>query len=118
VATLFGLECLRYAQGVLQVARFERINGLSAEVNVLAQLECEMTFAVSPADFERRYVDRTLNILDARRILIELGFELPAIVESYHQLHGLLKETQRAGDRLAHHQIAEFDRRAFTLAEE
>jgi hypothetical protein len=111
VATLFAINCQRYAEGVVQVARFEQVNGICANSNVLSHLECEITIAVSPAEFQRLYVAKTVSALVASTALRELGFSVPTRIYSITHLRELIKETQQNRQRLSVGQIEEFDRR-------
>jgi hypothetical protein len=114
VATLFAINCLRYGEGVVHLARFEQVNGLCAESNVLSHVECEITFAMLPTAFERLYVTKTVDALQSRRTLQSLGFSIPASIYNLTHLRELLHETRQKGQRLDVSQIEEFDRRVLT----
>lgn len=108
VATLFGLECLRFGPAIVQMCNQAAVSSLLEPANVLADLEKEVAVGLPPDEFTRRFAESFLPVLVARDILAELGFELPPTVANKVALQGLLKSTPR----LRSEDIAVFEARA------
>jgi hypothetical protein len=105
VATLFGLECSRWGPAVLLAADAVSLAGLVASGNVLADIEQELAVMVSPSEFAERFVAWTVPIARARRVLHDLGYELPVTISSREAL----SEELRLWRRLRKDEIARFD---------
>lgn len=112
VATLFGIECLRHGEGVVQIAPRLPLNGLIGPSNVLSSLEREITLRLLPAEFEN-YVVQTISAAQARDILNNMGYELPERIGGYFQLGRWIEDT--ASRRLSELELADFNSQALNL---
>jgi hypothetical protein len=111
VATLFGIECRRYGEGVVYLALRRRFRRLIVPPNVLGTLEREIAIAISPLHIAN-LADFTITALSARKILINLGFALiPAAISDYNHLQ-LALETRAP---ISEAQIREFTHRAIRV---
>jgi hypothetical protein len=107
VATIFGLECARHGRAVIYLANASAAAEFLLPGNVLAELECELVVSMPPREFVSRVAFGIVGVAEARHVLTEVSFELPATVSSRRAISRALKDLPR----LTPEQIAEFDRR-------
>ena len=84
VATIFGVEAGKNGTGVLHIASKTDLTDVDIlEGNVLAGIEREVPVGVKPSKFAD-LAQTSISIADSRRILGEMGYEIPSnVTKSY-----------------------------------
>lgn len=98
-ATLFALNAARRGDAIVYICDRNRVADLIRPGNILAEVEREIVVGVSPAEFADQYVSFAIPVQKARKILAEMGFELPVGVSDNGILDQLLRDTARLGRR-------------------
>lgn len=99
VATLFGIESNNKGKGVLHIALESDLNGASIiEGNVLSSIEKEVGVEMLPEAFSNA-ASISLSVGDARKILTDMGFNIPSSISGKNQLNTLLNETPRLDEK-------------------